>query len=307
VDFFQRRIHFITGKGGVGRTTLTAALSLAAAKAGRRVLACEVSDPDGGPSVLGPYLGLEDLDEQPRSLPQVSEGPEVCRLWAPRGHELFLRSILPKTLVRAGLRSRSLHKFLNAAPSFYEMGIMYHLLYLEQLKLESGAPRWEQILIDMPATGHALAFTSLPEVLLRLMPRGPVARAIRAGQQIFNDPERTVAWVVTLPEQLPISEALELAEGLSETGIEVGGFLLNRFTEWPFSQDELVEMQAWFQGRPVHGAEVVEQIQEARRERARLERESPRPVLPLPQQEEEPIPELMELFLRQWRLCGQLD
>src|SRR5258706_83390 len=80
-----------------------------------------------------------------------------------------------------------------------------------------GRPHHETILFDMPATGHALAMTELPDLLLRLIPRGPIAAALREGQTVMYDPERTTALVVTLAEALPVTESLELIAGLRRT------------------------------------------------------------------------------------------
>ena len=97
---------------------------------------------------------------------------------------------------------------------------------------------YESIVIDMPATGHTLALTGLPSILLRLIPVGPIATALKEGQSIINHPDRGAAWVVTLPEKLPVTEACELLEGLAEGGVQSGGVIVNRMPENPFTDDE---------------------------------------------------------------------
>ncbi|MBU0553392.1 arsenic transporter [Myxococcota bacterium] len=256
--FLSRRVHLITGKGGVGRTTLTAALAKAAAAHGRRTLVCDVSDPDVGRSALGAALGAA-LDAHPRPLAPNLWG---ARLISEEGHRGFLRSVLPKALVNGALRSKAIHRFLAGAPSFYEMGIMYHLLTWLRAEAPDGAPMYEVIVVDMPATGHALAFTSLPEILLRLMPKGPIARALREGQGYLNDPQRAAAWVVTLPEKLPVSEALELVEGLAQTQMPVGGVLINRMPVDPFTPSEHEALDEHFEAA-VHGRLSVSRIRQA--------------------------------------------
>ena len=92
MDFLSRRIHLITGKGGVGRTTVAAALAVAAASHGKRVLLTEVGDPDGGYSAIGRKFGREHLTPDPEPLgPRDLRG---CHVFASRGHELFARKII---------------------------------------------------------------------------------------------------------------------------------------------------------------------------------------------------------------------
>ncbi|MEE8409048.1 MAG: ArsA-related P-loop ATPase, partial [Myxococcota bacterium] len=187
---FSRRIALITGKGGVGRTTVAAAWAVAAARAGKRVLVAEIAKPGEGKSSLGRLLSTEHLDADPQ---QVRANLWACQLWAARGHEMFLGTVLPSVLGRAALRSKAIRKFVDAVPSFYEMGLFYHLLTLLRARHHDGTYTYETVIVDMPATGHTLALTELPDVILRLVAKGPVARLLREGQSYLNDPEQTAA------------------------------------------------------------------------------------------------------------------
>jgi Mrp family chromosome partitioning ATPase len=253
VQFIDRRIHLMTGKGGVGKTTVAVALARALAEAGERTLICEIGDPGAPWSPLGRTLGKDELTAQPHAFgPRLS----ACLLDASLGHELFLRSILPAgPLIRAALRSKSLSRFLTAAPSFFEMGIFYHLL-----TLLDGRDAFDKIVVDMPATGHALALTGLPEILLRLIPGGPIAKALERGKTWLNTPSNAAAWIVTLPEQLPVTEAIELAKGLGATDMTVGGVLLNRMPRWPVPAEQRAELEAWLGDRAVHGQRALERM-----------------------------------------------
>ena len=85
IDFLSRRIHLVTGKGGVGRTTLSAALATAAARHGKRVLLTEIGDPEGGYSAIGRKFGREQLTPDPE--PLGPPGLRGCHVWATRGQE----------------------------------------------------------------------------------------------------------------------------------------------------------------------------------------------------------------------------
>lgn len=285
VRFTDRRIHLITGKGGVGKTTVAVALARALAKSGKRTLICEVGDPGSAWSPLGRALGHDALDGTPHDFGGQLWG---CALDASAGHEGFLRSILPAgPLIRAAVRSKSLSRFLTAAPSFFEMGIFYHLLTLLDASRSKGAVSYEAVVVDMPATGHALALTGLPEILLKLIPGGPIAKALVRGKAYLNTSTNAAAWVVTLPEQLPVTEALELAQGLEETGMTVGGVLLNRVPPWRIDPGERAQLAAWIGSRPILGRRALGQLEGVDEARARLA-DCPHAVLELPEHADDP-------------------
>ncbi len=274
----RQRLALITGKGGVGRTTVAAAMALVTARAGRRVLLTELGDQDAsGYSHVGHQFGRDDIPSDPVEL---APGLFACTLTARKGHELFLQTVLPvAALVRAALRSKAVRKFLNAVPSFYEMGLFYHMLSLLRKEDEEGNQLYELMIIDMPATGHTLAITGLPATLLKLLPEGPIVEELQAGLDIINDPEQTSAWVVTLPEVLPVSECLELIEGLDESETPVGGVVLNRLPHDPFTEEERQALAPLLEHSPTFGSLAFERIAGARQAMARLASSIDRPLI----------------------------
>ena len=278
-SLLDKRIVLISGKGGVGRTSVAAAVAVAAARVGKRVLLTEIADMEQSASPLAQLFGRERLSTEPI---QLAERLSACHLWAPKGHELFLRSILPGgALIAAALRSKALQTFLTAAPSFLEMGWFYHLLELLRAHTSEGQPTHELIVIDMPATGHTLALTGLPTVLNRLIQRGPIAKALVEGQAYMNDPQHAAAWVVTLPEILPVSEAIELVGGLRRTSVPLGCVVLNRVPTDPFTPDERDRLTALLDGKPVLGALDFHRVTRAREAAERLRSEVGLPLLEL--------------------------
>ena len=280
VDAFLRtRVLLMTGKGGVGRTTVSAAIARAAAAAGRRTLLLDVDDGEAGHSPLARLFERERFEGEPQA---IGSRLDACRLEARRGHELFLRSVLPSdVLVKAAVRSKALSRFLTAAPSFREMGVFNHLLHLLREKDWSGDFRYETVVIDMPATGHTLALTGLPEILLNLIPKGPVARLLREGQTLLNDPTISSAWIVTLPETLPITESLELIEGLETTQMPIGGLIVNRLPENPFSEHEQSALKVYLERVRLYGSIAFARLQESRLALERLEGSVEHPLVML--------------------------
>ncbi len=241
------RLQLITGKGGVGRTTTALTLAESLALRGRKTLILEVrdaeseltDDPSGSSredSMLGRALSFRAFSDpetvkykrnEPWSLSalpcEVSPKLWAAQLVAPVGHSAFLRSIIPSDrLVKAALESKPLSRFLRSAPSMHELGIFYHLKLLEEDQA------FDHIVIDLPATGHALALAQLPDKISKIIKRGQIVDSLRAGVQHIADPREAALWVVTLPETLPLTEAVELGEALAKDGIEAAGLICNR-------------------------------------------------------------------------------
>ena len=274
------RAVLVTGKGGVGKTTLTASLARYAAGQGKRVLCAEmVGDPTAS-SALADALGLDTIDVEPVT---VSPNLKAVLLAPHLGHTRFLRDVLPmKILADAAMRSAAIRRFLAAAPTFPEMGVLYRLLDFVRAKRRDGTDEHEMIIVDLPATGHALALAQIPASLLRVIPTGPIAAAVREGLDLLTDTERTGAVVVTLPETLPVSEALELCKGIQEHHIPLAHVFVNRVPFDPFTEAEREAVRALLHGRaPTLGERTMERIDRARVSLARLQREVKVPIVAL--------------------------
>ncbi|MBI3557487.1 MAG: arsenic transporter [Deltaproteobacteria bacterium] len=287
----KKRIVLITGKGGVGRSSVTAAIAMAAARAGKRVLVAEIGDGRDNEQRIhdySPLARLFGLDHLPENKAEIMPGVWGSMLLPLKGHELFLASVFRVgALAKAALHSEALRRLFQAAPSLREVGIFYCLLTYLRQKHTDGTPSNELIIVDMPATGHTLALTGLPKILLSMVSRGPIADALREGQSYLNDPDQASAYVVTLPETLPVSETIELLEGLKNTNMPVGGVILNHVAQDPFTTEERLRLEKVFashraQGTPLLGEESFHYFEEARRESERLAREISVPLLRLP-------------------------
>jgi anion-transporting ArsA/GET3 family ATPase len=228
---WDRQLVLVTGKGGVGKSVITAALAQAAHASGKRVLVAEVTPDVTTHSRLLAHFGHANA---------TGEAPFVIRprLYGARitpstGHRLFLRAaIRVNFVVDAAMRSAALNRFLMAAPTFPEIGTLYQLVTLLR------AREFDHVFVDLPATGHALALASLPKTVLRIVPSGLIGDAIKEGLTTMTDPRRGGAVVVTLPESMPITEAIELGDALKKLSIPVRAMILNRMPDDPFSDEE---------------------------------------------------------------------
>lgn len=253
-EYFKPRLQLITGKGGVGRTTVAIALAQAFVEQGLKVLLLEVRDADSElhhdpeqsqraqDSMLGRSLSQSLGQDQVFALGEIplmiSPKLWAAQLIAEEGHRGFLRSIIPSDrLVKAALESKALSRFLRSAPSMHELGIFYHLKYFDE------CTEYDKIVIDMPATGHTLALSQLPDRIANIIKKGQIVDALRSGMQRITDPKSASMWIVTLAEKLPLSEAQEVSEALLKDDIQAAGVICNRGLKRTLTDDEQALLQ----------------------------------------------------------------
>jgi anion-transporting ArsA/GET3 family ATPase len=262
-DLAQRRLVIVTGKGGVGKSVVAAALGRAVARSGRRVLLTEIAATEDTPSHLRASLDCAALTNEPAT---VGERMWAALLTPSAGHHRFLADVLPlKILADAAMRSAGLKRFLNAAPGFSDMGVLYRMLDFLKRRHPDGSDMFEQCIVDSPATGHALALAQIPELLARIIPGGPIVRAAKEGLAYLTDPAKCAAVIVTLPETLPVTESLELRDGLLKHKVAVAGVVVNRVPLNPFSVEERAALDGALDGKDVLGQRELKRISRAQK------------------------------------------
>lgn len=211
------------GKGGVGKTTVAAALGLAAARAGQRVLVCEVGDQERLTASFGlPAAGFRELEIEP-GLRAFSINPEdAISEWL--GYQLHSRTL-------AGLLggSRIFQYLATAAPGLAEMvtvGKVWELAQLER-KTPSAAP-YDLVIVDAPATGHGIALLRAPQTFAEIARVGPINRQAAIVDGFLRDPALTAVVAVALAEEMPVSETLDLERRLrDELGLDLERVYVN--------------------------------------------------------------------------------
>jgi len=234
-SLLDRRIVVVTGKGGTGKTTVAAALALAAAEQGRRVLAAEVGPFEHLPALLtedSAGAAVEPVGYEGRTL---RPGLHVMRLdpFAALAEYIGLQ-IGTTRLVERVLRNRALNQLLEGAPGWRELMILGKTWHMEQMRRSDGSPRYDLIVIDAPATGHGLTFLDVPHVARSAVKSGPLARNAERVESLMRDAERTLVLPVSLAEELPAQETAELVTRVREQlGMTVDRVVVNAVAEQP--------------------------------------------------------------------------
>ncbi len=290
---FDRRFVFVTGKGGVGKTTVAASLARAASERGRRVL-----------------LGVTETASYRDLLPEArwKEDPTPCgerlstvHIQSEAALKEYGRLLIKPRLARQALfDNRYVQSFLGAVPGLPQWAVLGKAWY-HTTEVEHGAPRFDTVIFDAPATGHGFEMLRLPKVITELAPVGLLRRDADLAWQMLRDSSQSAIVVVTLPEELPTNETLELAERLQrELSLSVAAVVLNRMLPIllePEEQRRLAPLASLEAREPGDAAlkaagdrAIQEQVQIA--SRARLS-ELGVPVIELPDLEGSARPELL--------------
>jgi anion-transporting ArsA/GET3 family ATPase len=237
----------VTGKGGVGKTTVAAALGLVAARRGQRTIVAEVARRDDVSRALGGE-GIQEEELAP-GLHHLSIDPE-------RAMELYLTDQLPSALAELLSSSRTFTYLAAATPGMRELLTVGKVWELAQEDRRApGARPYDLVVLDAPATGHGVAILSAPRTFARTARVGRIARQGRTIDAMVTDPARTGVIAVARPEEMPVTETLSLQDALrDEVGLEVGLVVANAVLPQRFSAAEAVALEAAPDGPAVRTA-----------------------------------------------------
>lgn len=206
----DRRLIFVTGKGGVGRTTVAAALGLAAARAGKRTIVAEVAEQER----LGVLFGAGPLDHGERELAPdlhgISIDPEKAI------EEWLQRQLKSSTLAGMLGGSRIFQYLAMAAPGLSELVTIGKVWDLAQFERRTPGTSFDLAIVDAPATGHGIAMLRAPSTYESVARVGPVSSQAGTIHRFLADPSCTAVVAVALPEEMPVNETIELEDRLTE-------------------------------------------------------------------------------------------
>src|ERR1022692_793974 len=225
----ERRGIFVAGKGGTGRSTMTAALALLGARAGKRVLAIDVDAKGDLAAALGsPPAGFA---------PHVAQhNLAVLELRTDESFQEYLNIYfkVPR-LTRLTPLARVFDFIATGVPGPRDMLVVGKIAYEERRKeSHSRAPVWDLILVDCAAGGQAESHLAAPKAMLTLVRGGLIRAQVEWIDALIRDSRRTTTVLCALPEEMPVVEAIELNERLRKgSGVAVDMCVLNRAVDEP--------------------------------------------------------------------------
>jgi anion-transporting ArsA/GET3 family ATPase len=229
-DLLDRRLLFVTGKGGVGKSTVTAAIALLAAENGKRVLLVEV-DSKGNLTALFEHapVGFDPVEVYP--------GVHAMQMRTEASLREYLKlNLKVPVLARLGPLANMLEFVANAAPGVKEILTVGKVCWDVRESIE-GRADWDLVVVDAAASGHVLAQLDSPRAIRELVQVGPVRQQTDWMVELLSDPAITALNVVTAPEEMPVNETIELVDrARREVDVPLGSVIVNRVLPEPFTR-----------------------------------------------------------------------
>ncbi|MDP9420834.1 MAG: ArsA family ATPase [Actinomycetota bacterium] len=243
-DLLDRKLLLVTGKGGVGKTTVAASLALLASERGKRTLVCEIDAKGDVAAVFETQrTGFQEREILPRLFAMTMDTEASLR-------EYLALNLKVPFATRIGPLARIFDFVATAAPGVRE------ILTVGKLAYEVRQGRYDLVVVDGAATGHVVGQLAAPQAVNELVQVGLVREQTRWMLDILSDPARTGLVAVATPEEMPVSETIELAARVrSETIVDLAAVVVNRVLPELFGrgEEEVFERLA----QPEHAARLA--------------------------------------------------
>ncbi len=240
MGLLDKRLVVVTGKGGVGKSTVALALGLAAARTGKRTILCEVASQEHLSHVFDrAEVGFREV-EMEENLWAISIDPDESM------REYVLLQLKVKAMRDLLFRSRIFNYLAAATPGLKELVTIGKIweLALDDRKVRSGH-HYDLVIVDAPATGHGVGFLQTPRTFADVAKVGPIRQQAETLDKFIRDPVRTGVAVVALPEEMPVNETAQLERALADdVGVDVDRIYCNGLYPDRFSDEETKRVAA---------------------------------------------------------------
>jgi anion-transporting ArsA/GET3 family ATPase len=228
---FDRRLIFVTGKGGVGKSTVAAALGLLAARRGLRTIVAELASQE---------RVQRSFDHHGDGFSEVELAPDLFTISIDPQHAMEEYLTVKTGRVGQVLGSSKLfHAFAMATPGMRELLSMGKVWELAQLHRRTrGAAPYDLVIVDAPATGHGVAILKTPRTFAEIARVGPIAHQAGSIAATIADSSFTAVIAVATAEEMPVNETLWLRDALAEEQLTLEATIVNACYPQRFSARE---------------------------------------------------------------------
>jgi anion-transporting ArsA/GET3 family ATPase len=284
-ELLDKRLVFVTGKGGVGKSTISIALGLAAAAQGKRTIVCEVGGQETASRVFRrAEVGFHEVEVAP-NLWSISIDPDESL------REYLLLQLRVRAMRDMLVRSRIFNYLAAATPGLKELVTIGKIWELAQADRKvKKAREYDLVIVDAPATGHGVGFLQTPRTFAGIARVGPIHSQAQELDRFITDHATTGVGIVAIPEEMPVNESASLEEQLTDDiGIAVDRVYMNALYPGRFSKSDASELERALEtAEGLSQAAVRAALSEYRRSRSqraqlqRLKRAVSSPVKTLP-------------------------
>ena len=233
-EMLDKRLLFVTGKGGVGKSTIAASLGIAAAERGKRTIVCEIGSQEQISHLFNrAEVGFHEVELQ-ENLWTISIEPDESM------REYVLLQLKVRAMRDLLFRSRVFTYLAAATPGLKELVTIGKIWELAQLdrKVKKGR-EYDLVIVDAPATGHGIGFLQTPRTFANIARVGPIHAQAKELNRFITDHALTGTAIVALPEEMPVNETASLEHELrEEIGVAVDGIYMNALYPERFSDEE---------------------------------------------------------------------
>ena len=237
IPLLERRLLFVMGKGGVGKSTIATALGLLASRHGLRTIVAELASQDRVQRAFN--HGGEHFKE-------VELAPDLFTISIDPQHamEEYLR-VKTGAVGHLLATSRLFHAFAMATPGMRELLSIGKVWELAQLQRQTrGAAPYGLVVVDAPATGHGVGILRTPRTFADIARVGPIARQGRKIATTIDDPEFTGVIAVTTAEEMPVNETLVLRDALATDQRRLDAVIVNAIYPARFVDEDVQQLDA---------------------------------------------------------------